>query len=346
MLSFPIMKTLLEQPPLKLRRNGLAIYFSGIAIFLAMVTVLTLKYSGGQMPVDRRLAAAAFCLNGLLAILLLVAHHDIQTWVAARVAERNSAAWFFLSPFVLLYLAYALGTDSFRTLPSLKLAAYVLLPTAVLLMIRQPVQRLLWRDALVILALWLPLDFRWMRDVWGWPSYSLAYSMNSLLATGLAVFLFVCVRRLEGVGYRCHFDRQDVWIGLRNFLLFAPVAIPIGLLTGFITISGRPFSGSQVLLSAIGIFFLIAIPEELLFRGIIQNFLEKTLRNPAMALIVTSLIFGAAHLNNGPKPDWRYFLLASLAGMFYGNAYQRTRGLLAPAIVHTLVDTVWRAFFK
>ena len=139
---------------------------------------------------------------------------------------------------------------------------------------------------------------------------------------------------------------RDVWIGLRNFLLFAPVAIPIGLLTGFITISGRLFSAWQVLLSALGIFFLIAIPEELLFRGIIQNFLEKTIRKPTLALIVTSLIFGAAHLNNGPRPDWRYFLLASLAGLFYGNAYQRTLGLMAPAFVHTLVDTVWRAFFK
>jgi membrane protease YdiL (CAAX protease family) len=185
-----------------------------------------------------------------------------------------------------------------------------------------------------------------MRDVWDWPSHSLAYSMNSLLATGLAVFLFVCVRRLEGVGYRCHFEKRDGWIGLRNFLLFAPMAIPIGLLTGFIAISGRQSSGWQVLLSALGIFFLIAIPEELLFRGIIQNLLEKTLGKPALALIVTSLIFGAAHLNNGPKPDWRYFALACLAGLFYGNAYQRTRGLLAPAFVHTLVDAAWRAFFK
>jgi len=83
-----------------------------------------------------------------------------------------------------------------------------------------------------------------------------------------------------------------------------------------------------------------------LFRGIIRNFMEKTLRKPTLAMIGTSVIFGAAHLNNGPRPDWRYFVLASLAGLFYGNAYQRTNGLLAPAIVHTLVDTVWRAFFS
>ena len=345
MLALQPMKALLETP-LKLRPKGLTIYVGCVAILLTVVTILILAVSGGRLPVDKRFITATLCLNGFLAILLLLAHRDIQSWITARVAGNGKVAWLFLSLVLLLYLAYALGTDSFRSLPFLKLAAYVLLPAWLLLAIRQPEQRLVWQDVLAILALWLPLDFRWMRDVWGWPSHSLAYSMNSLLATGLAVFLFVCVRRLEGVGYRVHFEGWDGWIGLRNFLLFAPVAIPIGLLTGFITISGRQFSGWQMLVSALGIFFLIAIPEELLFRGIIQNFLEKTLRKPMLALIVTSLIFGAAHLNNGPRPDWRYFLLASLAGLFYGNAYQRTRGLMAPAFVHTLVDTVWRAFFK
>jgi membrane protease YdiL (CAAX protease family) len=103
---------------------------------------------------------------------------------------------------------------------------------------------------------------------------------------------------------------------------------------------------AEFVLSAAGIFVFIAMPEELLFRGIIQNFLQKSWLKPLPALIVTSVIFGVAHLNNGPRPDWRYFLLATIAGLFYGNAYTRTRALLAPAIVHTLVDTVWRSFFR
>jgi membrane protease YdiL (CAAX protease family) len=328
-----------------LEPKGPTRYYGGVAVFLVVTTALVLVFSGGRFVIDTRFVAAILCLNGFLAILLLLAHHDIQSWIATQIASNPIGVWLFLSLNLLLYLVYALGTDSLRILPTVKLAAYLLLPAALLLTIHNPEQRLLWQDALVIAALWLPLDFRWMRDVWGWPSHSLAYSMNSLLATGLAVFLFVCVRRLEGVGYRCHFEKLDGWIGLRNFLLFAPLAIPIGLVTGFITLSGRHLK-PELLLTALGIFVLIAIPEELLFRGIIQNFMEKTLRRQSIALIATSVIFGAAHLNNGPRPDWRYFLLASLAGLFYGNAYQRTRGLLAPAIVHTLVDTVWRGFFR
>ena len=84
----------------------------------------------------------------------------------------------------------------------------------------------------------------------------------------------------------------------------------------------------------------------MLFRGIIQNILEKEVGHRNLALGMTALIFGAAHLNNGPSPDWRYFLLATLAGWFYGRAYIKTRNLMAPALVHTLVDVAWRGFFR
>jgi hypothetical protein len=228
MLTLQPMKALLE-PPLKLRANGLTVYFVSVAIFQMVVTAMLLNLSGGRLPIDRRFVAATLCLNGFLAILLLLAHRDVQTWVTARVAGNGRDAWLFLFSMLLVYLAYALGTDSFGALPFLKLAAYVLLPAALFLTIRLPQQGLLWQDVLVILALWLPLDFRWMRDVWGWPSHSLAYSMNSLLATGLAVFLFVCVRGLADVGYRCHFEKLDGWIGVRNFLLFVDLPHRAGL---------------------------------------------------------------------------------------------------------------------
>jgi membrane protease YdiL (CAAX protease family) len=317
-----------------------------VAAFLVAMTALILTLVRGQLPIDRRFIAATFSLNGFVAILLLLSHRDIQRRIASAVERDPRSVWLVPLPALALYLVYAVGTGSFGTLGFLKIVAYVFLPIVLLRMVRNPEQWLTWQDLLAVLALWLPLDFRWMQDVWVWPRHSLAYSMNSLLATGLAVLLFVCVRHLEGVGYHCHVGKADVWIGIRNFLLFAPLAIPIGLATGFIAISNRQLPFWELPLSALGIFLLIGLPEELLFRGIVQNFLEKTTGRLAVSLVVTSAIFGASHLNNGPGPDWRYFLLASLAGLFYGNAYQRTRGLMAPAIVHTLVDAVWRAFFR
>jgi uncharacterized protein len=97
--------------------------------------------------------------------------------------------------------------------------------------------------------------------------------------------------------------------------------------------------------SFIAIFLTIAVPEELLFRGLIQNFLQKTWQRAFVALVVTSIVFGLAHLNNGPSPDWRYAVLASIAGFFYGRAYLQSGGLMAPALVHASIDAVWRGLF-
>ena len=321
-------------------------YLLAVGAFLILADGLLIILARQRVSLDLSFVSAAICLNLYLALFFLLGTVQCQDYLEQRVKESGEASFLFVLFLVVPYLVYAVGTRSFHWLLFLKLAIYILLPTLVYRSLRSLPDRWVWQDVVVTLALWLPLDFRWMRDVWPWPGNSLAYSLNSLLATCLAVFLFVCVRRLGQVGYYYRFDRRDWLIGLRNFVFFAPIAIPIGIYTGFIALSKHHVVAWQIGLSALGIFLFIAIPEELLFRGIIQNFMEKSWPGKWPALIVTSLIFGASHLNNGPRPDWRYFLLASIAGLFYGNAYQRTRKLLAPAIVHTLVDTVWRGFFR
>ena len=75
-----------------------------------------------------------------------------------------------------------------------------------------------------------------------------------------------------------------------------------------------------------------------------QNLLQKRLGRPILGLVVSSVIFGATHLNNGPLPDWRYFVLATIAGLFYGFIYMRTKSLAVPALVHAMVDSVWVLF--
>jgi len=64
-------------------------------------------------------------------------------------------------------------------------------------------------------------------------------------------------------------------------------------------------------------------------------------------LITASVIFGASHLNNGPPiPNYKYFVMASIAGLFYGSAWQQTRSLMASSITHALVDTFWSLIFR
>jgi membrane protease YdiL (CAAX protease family) len=98
----------------------------------------------------------------------------------------------------------------------------------------------------------------------------------------------------------------------------------------------------------IGIYLTVAIPEEFLFRGILQNLLEHSLKSERAglhSLLIASAVFGAAHLHHPPVPNWRYAILATLAGIFYGNVYRSRRRLCASALTHALVDTMWHFWF-
>jgi membrane protease YdiL (CAAX protease family) len=97
-----------------------------------------------------------------------------------------------------------------------------------------------------------------------------------------------------------------------------------------------------------GIYVSIAIPEELLFRGILQNFLTKSFaseRRALWGLLIASVVFGASHLHHAPVPNWRYAILATIAGIFYGNAYRTRQRLSCSALTHALVDVVWHFWF-
>jgi CAAX protease family protein len=96
-----------------------------------------------------------------------------------------------------------------------------------------------------------------------------------------------------------------------------------------------------------GIFLFTALPEEFLFRGLIQNWIERMRGRGVMSLLIASLIFGASHLNNGPPiPNYRYFVMATIAGIFYGRAWRTTGSLMASSLTHALVDTIWSVVFR
>ncbi|MEW5978866.1 MAG: type II CAAX endopeptidase family protein [Acidobacteriota bacterium] len=325
-------------------------YLGGVIAVLAVANALIFMLATRRFALDGALLSATLCFNVYLAVYLLLGNQTLQNELRRRIEQWAWTSSAFLACLLIPYLIYVAGTATFSWLSLGKLLLFAAGPLIIFHRARHLPPRMTWQDLVVILWLWLPLDFRWMRDVFVWPGNALAYSFNSLLAVCLAAFLFVCLRGVADVGYRFHFTAKDWRIGLSNFLLFAPIAIPLGLGTGFIVFSTRTRElwelGAEMALASLGIFIFVAVPEELLFRGLIQNFFGRGFKRELPALIVTSVIFGAAHLNNGPRPDWRYFVLATLAGLFYGRAYLQTRKLMAPAITHTLVDVVWRVFFR
>ncbi len=95
------------------------------------------------------------------------------------------------------------------------------------------------------------------------------------------------------------------------------------------------------------IFVGTALPEEILFRSLIQNLVQQRFGENTRALLLASLIFGAAHLDNGPQalPNWRYMVLATIAGYAYGKVFQKGSAVLSSACLHALVDWTKHIFF-
>jgi membrane protease YdiL (CAAX protease family) len=87
------------------------------------------------------------------------------------------------------------------------------------------------------------------------------------------------------------------------------------------------------------------VPEELFFRAWVQNLLERRVGRHA-ALVIAAVLFGLSHFNKrSPTFNWRYVLLATIAGIFYGRAWRENRRVPASTITHTCVDWLWSWWF-
>jgi len=160
------------------------------------------------------------------------------------------------------------------------------------------------------------------------------------------LYAYLVVRQLPGMGYDLWLRARDFGIGLREFGFFAPIAIIIGLAIGFIRFRAYvPIAGTAASAWLIT-FFFVALPEEFFFRGLLQNLLERRLSSSRYALLIASVIFGLSHFNKPLPFNWRYVILATIAGLFYGRAWLDRRRLATSAITHATVDVVWGLWFR
>jgi membrane protease YdiL (CAAX protease family) len=204
-----------------------------------------------------------------------------------------------------------------------------------------PEQRGNWRDAIILLVLGLAVDLRWFDPAW--PSGLRA--LNELLLVDIGLYGFLAIRQLSGTGFDFHLQWTDWKTGLRELVFFTPLVLTLGLALGFIhPHANLPRVGAAVLRWVL-IFFFTALPEELFFRGWIQNLLERRVSRRT-ALVLASVLFGLSHFNKRSAHfNWRYVLLATIAGIFYGRAWRERRRVPASTITHASVDWIWGLWF-
>jgi membrane protease YdiL (CAAX protease family) len=290
--------------------------------------------------------------NVLAALLTLIPFLGVAFFPQAAAARVNTLPLSakLLGP-ALLCIPYTLVAASAGDFHWQWCTLYAALPVSIAVLLWQAAQldsslnmgrRGNWRDFLILIMLGLAVDLRWFEAAW--PPHLAIFSKILLVDAG--IYGFVLIRQLDGTGFDLHLRLRDVAIGLREAAISTPIALAIGLALGFLHVH-RAWPGFAMILAAwIFTFVFIAVPEELFFRGWLQNLLERRIgRTPA--LLVTAALFGLAHFNKRTASfNWRYVLLAAIAGIFYGRAWRSDRRVGASAVTHATVDTIWSLWLR
>ncbi len=92
----------------------------------------------------------------------------------------------------------------------------------------------------------------------------------------------------------------------------------------------QPESILGYILLIIAVAIIAPIGEELLFRGFLQQFLEKNWKDITRAILITSLFFSIIHMN----PYW--FIQIYVLGVMLGFLSWKTNSIFPPLILHAL----------
>jgi membrane protease YdiL (CAAX protease family) len=291
----------------------------------------------------RGFAATFPCFAFLLLVMLLLAGRGVAEGIHARL---GAAGGVFLGVCALLaYVFYLMGTSELLWNRVAAMAGLIFVSLGLALWAGSEALGA-WQDFASIGGIWIFVKFGPRLWLWPYPEGKLAHLMTVLLAVNVALGSFLLVRRANGIGYSIGWGKRwGIYVG-GSFLAFTCIAIPLGSVLHFIALAPQWSKWSTYLGVSLAILLFTAWPEELLFRGLLQNFLSKASKSDLAGWWTASMLFGFSHITNLGFPNWRYVILAAIAGLFYGWTWRKTGSIFASALVHAAVDATWHFFFR
>ncbi len=122
--------------------------------------------------------------------------------------------------------------------------------------------------------------------------------------------------------------------------LFGLLGIPIGILawrilpTSIITIPNR--SIGWIILGAIIISIFSALPDEIIFRGLVQNALTASFG--PLGIAMTAVLYGVMFAGT---LQWSYVVFFGLTGLLFSLWVRRTKSLWGAIIAHSIVNIIF-----
>jgi membrane protease YdiL (CAAX protease family) len=138
-----------------------------------------------------------------------------------------------------------------------------------------------------------------------------------------------------------------------GFLYFAAAILPIALLSLALHDSHfEPQHGPWWRIAGLGIgtlfgiLWVVALAEELFFRGVIAQAIGKAWHSQWAGIIAAAVLYGCAHLWLHEFPNWRRAVVVVPLGIACGLLYFRTGSVRAPMVTHALVVVTQRLLFR
>jgi membrane protease YdiL (CAAX protease family) len=290
----------------------------------------------------------AFLVVLLAAIFSLLAP-GLQRRLQKVLHRRPSLLWFAPILFTAFFAAASSYAGAFSVALTLMVLVYTLAPLAIAYVQGPAIgPRPSALDFLGIVVLWLPIEFAAGGRLVPRAAQGFLHSVAYGIAILLGLILWTGFRSFAGIKYNPPRSKRDLWLPLMGFALLAPVLAVVGIAIGFIPMPHLPTQSAGRMAAAIGIIYAgTALPEEILFRALIQNLLMQRFGATTRTLLLASFLFGCAHLDNGPQPvpNWRYMIMATIAGYAYGKVFQKASSVLSSAGLHMMVDWTKHFFF-
>lgn len=211
-------------------------------------------------------------------------------------------------------------------------------------------------DVATVLAIWFPLEMKLLSTDFSPTGKVTAWGLLTAALNIVNIFTVLCplsdVPQARELGYSFKLSAMDLFQAFSLTIAYAGTAVPLAVAIQFARLArpklGQPERAAAVLVGL----YMNALAEELLFRGLLQNMIEQRLgQNSVLALLLSATAFGLAHLSKSKQgfeaPNFRFFAIALVSGVFCGLTWRWTGKTTASALTHSMGNfLLWHAFLR
>lgn len=195
--------------------------------------------------------------------------------------------------------------------------------------------------ALALVLLWMLFRIGQFQNLYTLPKLTILTS-HELYETIVPKMLEMVVVPLA-LWFALRYRPADLGFRLR-WRDWIPAVVPLVALVGLGLANNKTQEWVE---SSIFFYFGAGLPEELLFRSLLQTRMVALLKNPVWGLYLAAFIFGASHLpinlSNASADNWlsafeSAFTFQLSVGFALGYAYYRVRNIIPITFIHTFIN--------